>query len=427
MKTKKLAILVAGVSALLLTGCTVTVTETYTEESVEMGNTSSGSIGETVKIGAESIELETSTLKLYVGENYKIATKVHPIQASDSAVLFTSSDDSVATVDANGNINAKKEGLVEINISVKDSTVATKLKVLCLNKITTNIPTAISQQAEAMKTVQDERFGDGLKKVNLSRYIDSVKTIYGSKSEYEQHPELGTVVYDYKAVETYVVDKELGFFSVGGYDSTIAKVDGTRLTEKFEWIFRTNDNYNTYIYHTGGNSKNYLMINTSVYIGQEKFNAIKDILNCVFRSGAQLAENPLSWALNADALGNYLNTQSSFIVSGGYFGTDYVQFTLEQKDYRYTEASVDETDDEIPAGTSVLQDYSASYTWHDGYMFEFTVDILERYSMSDLITGETNYVVEKRRILFDTKVGDDVVIEIPDNTEYTLVGDLYDL
>jgi len=435
MKKLNLALLF-GVSAMILSACTATVTEKYTTESVEMGDNTSGQIGETVKIAPESLELSVDHAAVYIGESFTtLKTRVLPVQASDSQILYSSKDESIATVDSNGVILGKKAGVTTITATVKDTDISQEVEVLVTSKVTSNVPTALESARADMQAKQEARFPDGKPQASeVRRETHRMKTRYNSRKEWQDGKVPGTVIWDYEGEEIYRLNREAGYFSVGGYDITASVEGGTKVTENSEWVFRTNDSFMTYIYHTAGNSKTYLQVNTSSFLGQSKFNAVGAILDAVFNSGKALADNPDEWSLCADDLvndfKNYAGSQNISFPSGGSYtqGDDsYFKFVLEQNNYVFSIESVEESDYEIPAGTSVTMDYHAEYTWKNGAMYSYEVAMQERYEMNNLITGVKEFIVYDIIISYNVKVDDEVVITLPVTKEYTEVADIFDL
>ena len=68
----------------------------------------------TVGKAIESITLDSNEGVLTVGNTHTIKTTVFPEDATDKAVTWKSSDESIATVDAEGNVTAKDTGNVTI-------------------------------------------------------------------------------------------------------------------------------------------------------------------------------------------------------------------------------------------------------------------------------------------------------------------------
>ncbi|MBR2175654.1 MAG: Ig-like domain-containing protein [Clostridia bacterium] len=72
------------------------------------------------------IELNNYTVKLFSGDNYDITYTLTPADLSDAKVIFTSSDESVASVDKNGRVTAINEGNAAIYVSGADGKVMKK-------------------------------------------------------------------------------------------------------------------------------------------------------------------------------------------------------------------------------------------------------------------------------------------------------------
>lgn len=74
----------------------------------------------TVKSLVTGIKLNKSSSDLIVGQSEMLTASVEPIDASDSSVTWSSSDETIAVVDENGNVTALRAGNVTITASAKD-------------------------------------------------------------------------------------------------------------------------------------------------------------------------------------------------------------------------------------------------------------------------------------------------------------------
>lgn len=72
----------------------------------------------TVKV--TGVSLNKTNLRLYINESTKLTANIKPNNASNKQVTWASSNPSVATVDANGNVKALKEGTATITVTTKD-------------------------------------------------------------------------------------------------------------------------------------------------------------------------------------------------------------------------------------------------------------------------------------------------------------------
>ena len=66
--------------------------------------------------GVEEIELSDESLTLYVGEEYELEAYIHPDDAADTELVFSSSNDGVVSVDEDGFLEALKPGRVTITV-----------------------------------------------------------------------------------------------------------------------------------------------------------------------------------------------------------------------------------------------------------------------------------------------------------------------
>jgi uncharacterized protein YjdB len=82
-----------------------------------------------------SIKLDKKAVTVFVGNTYNLSATIKPDNANDVSVSWKSSNKKVATVDANGNITAKKKGKATITCTAKDGS---KKKATC--KVTVSYP-----------------------------------------------------------------------------------------------------------------------------------------------------------------------------------------------------------------------------------------------------------------------------------------------
>lgn len=74
----------------------------------------------TVKIGIDEIELHSASDLGYVGKKLKISAKIHPENAEIKSLSWESSDESIASVDQQGNVNCLEAGNVTITCNADD-------------------------------------------------------------------------------------------------------------------------------------------------------------------------------------------------------------------------------------------------------------------------------------------------------------------
>ena len=73
----------------------------------------------TVTTPVTGVSLDQATLTLNVGDSSVLVAEVEPASASNRALSWESSDEAVATVDENGNIEALAAGTATITVTTK--------------------------------------------------------------------------------------------------------------------------------------------------------------------------------------------------------------------------------------------------------------------------------------------------------------------
>lgn len=102
----------------------------------------------TVYQGVTSVTVEPSELTLYNGEAQQLSATILPDNASEKGINWSSSDETVATVDENGNITTVSKGTCQIIATSKDNAEVSDTCSLTVNQNVTSM--TISQSALEM-------------------------------------------------------------------------------------------------------------------------------------------------------------------------------------------------------------------------------------------------------------------------------------
>lgn len=82
------------------------------------------------KVSVKSVSLNKTSLSLKVGDTAKLEVTINPSDATNKNATWKSSDTSVVTVDANGNIKAIKAGNATITVTVDGKSATAKITVI---------------------------------------------------------------------------------------------------------------------------------------------------------------------------------------------------------------------------------------------------------------------------------------------------------
>ena len=75
----------------------------------------------TVKVSSAEVVLDKQSAELYCGETLELTATVLPEDTTDKGLIWTSSDETVATVDENGKVTAHEKGEATITAKTKDN------------------------------------------------------------------------------------------------------------------------------------------------------------------------------------------------------------------------------------------------------------------------------------------------------------------
>lgn len=105
-------------------------TATVTATSVDGGKTATCTVTVTAKnVAVTGVALEPTTATIVVGEKVALKVKFTPAEPTNKKVTFKSSSESIATVDANGNVTGVKAGKTTITVTTEDGNKTAKCEV----------------------------------------------------------------------------------------------------------------------------------------------------------------------------------------------------------------------------------------------------------------------------------------------------------
>ena len=100
-------------------------------------------------IAVSSVELDNSTLSLVEGDSAQLKATVSPLQATDRTVTWSSSDEAVASVDANGKVTALTPGTATITATAGDQSATCEItvskRIVDVTSVSLDHPTLVIQ------------------------------------------------------------------------------------------------------------------------------------------------------------------------------------------------------------------------------------------------------------------------------------------
>ena len=181
---------------------------TVTAESAD--GRASDTIRITVKQPPESVTVSPDTVTLAVGKSEKLEAAVLPASADDKTVIWTSSDESVASVSEHGTVTGVRLGETVINAICKDNTSAWF-----------DVPVAVYQLATGVSFAQDSY------EVTLGESLQLNPTVFPADTSNQ------SVTYSVRNASIATVD-EYGTVTAlkGGKTTvTVSTVDGSRKSD----------------------------------------------------------------------------------------------------------------------------------------------------------------------------------------------------
>lgn len=350
----------------------------------------------------ESIELNSRSTALLVGEQYQLKPLITPLIAYNAELVFKSSKTSVATVNKKGLITAKGQGEAIVTVcSKKDPTVSMEIKVYVAKK---RDKADVRKMIEKMGEYQEAHVTAPRK---LRTWETETRTWYIDGEMYSQD-----VGYEEKTIS-----KDDAFFYVGGRDVERRTFNASPIRSTFGYYIFTDVDYHSYIYHHNDYSKNRCYVPTEFYLGTEttRGDVVYSILNSLFNSGSDIAENNIE-----DAMGTDWFEYSSLCKAGGY-GDDFVYGKYTQSLRNQTSSPLMEQNLDIPCYVKYNESDAFNVYYYKGNVKSYFVN----FNISYQYKGKDYALDIKREYTFERD--DEFELVFPDKTEYKEVADIFEL
>ena len=188
---------------------------------------------------------------------------------------------------------------------------------------------------------------------------------------------------------------------------------------QYGWTFYTDADYFTHLYHELNGTKKMMSIPTQSYIGQKRIVSATDTLNNLFTNAEKaiitqnrdvcLEDGTLEDGAGYKDHGIYSDDENKLLI-----------FSLSQSSMDSVDPDL-ESNYEIPAGTSYKIVITGTFCFLNGVCVHETLRLTMSYTL------EKTPWVRTMDLSFTNKVNDAVEIVKPNNSEYRVVDQLYDL
>lgn len=336
-------------------------------------------------------------------ESCQLSYETLPRKAVKAKLKWSSSDPSVATVDANGLVTAVKEGAAVITAKSWNEQVQTTCNVHVAAKCTKS--KANSTKTAIQNAQKEAQMAEKLDKIQVTELFDYSRTKNGN-----------IINQNYYFQDTYVSKSE-GYFRITSDDKYIKTEGGSSSFKYTEWVIYTTKDYDTYLFHVNGPVKTYMIADTTSAIseGLNRYEAMLTILDNLFTSGSGIVTGSYPDCLGEDEL-----KQIKTAARAGTSKDDELIFSYGAT-YRNEEAGLEEESDEyIPAGTlydlSINFDCVVENNKMLGKHIVQSMDYkLENDKYSNVYDIEYNYKTEGVELYY------------PDKADFTKVESIFDL
>jgi len=124
-------------------------------------------------VAVENVSLDKKTLTVDIGESETLTATVKPDNAANKKVTWSSNDEDVASVDANGRVTAISRGTATITVRTEDGNFAAQCKVTVTDPDATSTDTETKPDGSTVTTVEDVNGSSSSTTVDTNGVVDT--------------------------------------------------------------------------------------------------------------------------------------------------------------------------------------------------------------------------------------------------------------
>lgn len=425
---KKINLAFLGLTAIMtLAGCSAAskVTAAKTEEAK-------------YQVPASKVTLKRKSKALYLNETYKLEPLIRPFTAYNAHLNYTSSNESIATVDETGKVTAVSSGTAIISVfsdnydpEAPDADLIDEFEVVCIKKSSFNVICGEGKAADKMLDLQGtlpEVDSAILHDHRTYALLKDGKTVRDSTTEYQ----------------TYVVSKTLGLVSYDSLEIDVDVLNGGESYTQYGYTFQTNANFGSFIYHRTDNVKKFFYAATEFNKGKEgatRYSTILEVIGSLFSVPGTYftsavddileTEQLQDLAEQEDAQGDkfgYFKDDNNFMIRMNY-SVDYTKYPDSAFPPEMLATMVTTIEDELrlasnlPTGLHYKPAITFDMTWVNGYVKDFF------YIYDKAFTWNGTKYTYRTQLAWHYQVitPEEAEAYVPDAEEYDPVQYYYDL
>ena len=419
MKNKrKLSLLGLAITSMVLCGCgdKKEADENKPADDITVTTSEAATIELPAKVTDKitGIELNKKTVSLFYNdknddskfnENTTFKATVYPLKDGKRNIKWTSSDPTVATVDDNGKVTAVGQGTAEITVSNEDGTVKDSAHVVVNNMNGQRVATCKTRLTDILNTQKSEGFNMP-ETYSENKYLTNVVTKNGKVIRQKQY------------FESITVSEKNAYLDLTANSQEYRVENGSPVPDKVKYTFYTTDQFETFLFKSSGKVKNYMSINQSYFMGQEKIEALKAVCDQFFVSGSAILTGVKEDVLS-NGVGSYIKS-NDYNKHFGRFDDDpgQIAFDLHEEGTQNADKE-DEEDNGIPEGTN----YTIKI--YVRFLFENNVLSAKHVDQSYEYTIDGDKYVNTFEVDNWYKINEEIVLPKKDN--YQKVDSVFDL
>ena len=337
-------------------------------------------------------------------EELQLSTQGYPKKAPVGTVTWSSSNSAVATVDQNGLVSAISEGVAIITAT---SAVGVKAECRVVVNNTNVLLTKVGKSAAKILATQKGVDFEPVTKIKVNEdYVTSTTRD-------------GVVVSRSAAIQTMWASVNDAYFRISSNDEDIRTTDGSVVPSSSAYVFYTTDDYLSYIFCNSNGKSNYMYLDQSYLVDQEKtqFQALGEILQSFFVAGSKIMTDQFKNILGQSWLdGGYGSPKYK-----GSLGEDSGQFAFNSVSVQSGTLNAASAEDfDLPVGTYVTVTDDIRYLWEDNLLKARLINEKIEYEL-----GGQQYVEEFAINYYFQGRG--VELWWPETSNYSQVDSIFDL